>query len=163
MKSRHPLLETLVAVACVAAAAVLTALPSSDKTGERNVDLQDSLSVMRTAVFRFSMDHEIDSQALLPGLGGEDVEQQLLGLSRTDGTTQVNASMNGAEDRYFGPYLVDLPVNPVNGLSSVRSMPAGYTEPVLNGSAGWVYVPATGKVYADLPGADRAGVPYATY
>lgn len=160
MKNRHPLLETLVAVVCVGAVAVLTALPSAEKVGEKNVELHDSLSVLRTAIFRFSMDHELDDMPLMPGVVEADITNQLVGVSRSNGST--DAPVN-TEDRFFGPYLDVVPPNPVNGLQTIRSMPVEYNAPVLNGSAGWVYVPSTGKVYADLPGADTRGITYLEY
>ncbi len=160
MKNRHPLLETIAAVICVAAVAVLTALPSSEQVGEKNVELHDSLSVLRTAIFRFSMDHELDNRPLMPGVGVSQIESQLTGVSRSDGST---TNPGQTEDRFFGPYLEKLPINPVNGLNTIRSMPTDYVTPVLNGSTGWVYVPATGKVYADLPGADSRGITYLEY
>ena len=160
MKQRLPLFETLSAVLAVAAVAFLTALPNSGEQGEKNIELHDGLSVLRTAVFRFSMDHQDQGMPMMPGRHGLDVGQQLVSRSRADGSFEAVGEF---EDRYCGPYLEELPVNPVNGLASVRSMPASYSSPVLNGSAGWVYVPATGKVYADLPGADSRGVAYLEY
>jgi len=161
MKQRLPLFETFAAVLAVAAVAFLTALPNSgERDGEKNVELHDSLSVLRTAVFRFSMDHEVTGSPMMPGGDNADMEQQLVGRSRGDGSTEL---LSDFEDRFCGPYLHHLPVNPVNGLSSVRSMPSNYTSPVLNGSCGWVYVPATGKIYADLAGADARGVAYLEY
>lgn len=160
MKKRHPLIETLVAVVCVGAVAVLTALPAAEKVGEKNVELHDSLSVLRTAIFRFSMDHELDDMPLMPGVVHGDITQQLVGSSRSDGSTYAPERH---EDRFFGPYLDLVPRNPVNGMQSIRSMPVEYNAPVLNGSAGWVYVPSTGKVYADLPGTDQRGVSYLEY
>jgi len=160
MKQRLPLFETFAAVLAIAAVALLTALPSSGDHGEKNVELLDSLSVLRTAVFRFSMDHEIQGSPMMPGRSELNFEEQLIGRSRADGSTSALADF---EDRFHGPYLQALPINPVNGLTSVRSMPESYSTPVLNGSCGWVYVPATGKLYADLAGADERGVAYLDY
>ncbi|MHC4379785.1 MAG: hypothetical protein ACYSU1_01660 [Planctomycetota bacterium] len=160
MKQKLPLFETLAAVLAVAAVAFLTALPSSGDKGSKNVELLDSLSVLRTAVFRFSMDHEAQGSPMMPGRSNQDFEAQLVGRSRSNGSTDA---LETHEDRFCGPYLEDLPVNPVNGLNSVRLMPTHYSEPVLNGSSGWVYVPATGKIYADLPGSDSRGVAYLEY
>jgi len=160
MNQRLPLFETFAAVLAIVAVALLTALPSSGDPGEKNVELHDSLSVLRTAVFRFSMDHEVQGSPMMPGRANLDFEEQLVGRSRSDGST---AMVNNFEDRFHGPYLQTLPSNPVNGLSSVRSMPENYSTPVLNGSCGWVYVPATGEIYADLAGADERGVAYLEY
>ncbi len=160
MKHRHPLIETIVTIVCVAAVAVLTAVPSSSNAGEKNIALQDSLTVLRTAVFRYSMDHEHNHVPLMPGVLMGEIEAQLVGLSRANGSTD---NLEHAEDRYYGPYLNQIPVNPVNHLQSIRSMGPEEILPVLNGTCGWVYVPATGKVYADLPGADSRRIAYLEY
>lgn len=160
MKSRLPLFETIAAVVAVCAVAFLTALPATQtSTGQANVELNDSLSVLRTAVFRYSMDHQVDGSPLHPGTNGEFLDQ-LTGRSRSDGRTIRTDEL---EDRFFGPYLETIPANPVNGLSTVRVMPHGFDEPVLNGSSGWVYLPGTGEIFADLPGADSRGVAYLEY
>jgi hypothetical protein len=56
-----------------------------------------------------------------------------------------------------------MPVNPVNGLSSVRIMPSGISAPIFNGLAGWVYVTDTGKIFADLAGVDDRGIAFSEY
>jgi len=159
MKQRLPLFETIAAVVAVAAVAFLTALPATKTSGEANIGLHDSLSVLRTAVFRYSMDHQVDGSPLMPGCEG-DFHDQLTGRSRSDGRTVLQDQV---EDRFFGPYLESVPVNPVNQLNTVRVMPEGFRQPVLNGSAGWVYLPSTGEVYADLPGNDDRGIAYLSY
>lgn len=152
---RHlPLLEAVAAVALIGAVAVLTALPGSRAAApEMHPELQDGLGVLRTAIFRFSMEHDPGGRDLLmPGMNGEDIGAQLTGPTSRSGATSTAASATGRDNRWYGPYLDAIPVNPVNGLSSIRSMPSGYLEPVFNGSAGWVYLPETGEIYPDLPG-----------
>lgn len=152
---RHlPLLEAVTAVALIGAVAVLTALPGTRAAEVQiNPELQDGLGVLRTAIFRFSMDHDPGGRdVLMPGRDGEDISAQLVGTSRRDGGTAFVASPTGRDNRWYGPYLDAVPVNPVNGLDTIRTMPAGYVEPVYNGSAGWVYLPETGQIFPDLPG-----------
>lgn len=165
MGKHLPIFETIGAILLVAAVAVLTALPgSSGTTGEKNLELVDSLGVLRTAIFRFSMDHEEASgSALLPGLDGADVAAQLSGRSRRDGSVTPAAAGAAADGRWYGPYLTRVPANPVNGLDTIRCMPPGYPEAVFTGSDGWVYLPHTGEIFPDLPGADARGVSYSTY
>jgi len=160
MKKRLPLLESFAAVFAVATVAFMTALPAIQETGERNVDLQDNLSLIRTAVFRFSMDHEVDGSEVNPAQNSNDFELQILGRTRSDGSTHQRGRF---EDRFFGPYLNAIPVNPVNELSSVRVMPSGISEPVFNGIAGWVYVTDTGEIFADLAGMDDRGIAFSEY
>ncbi|MFT7516709.1 MAG: hypothetical protein ACI84O_000494 [Myxococcota bacterium] len=160
MTKRLPLLESFAAVLAVATVAIMTALPAIQETGERNVDLQDNLSLIRTAVFRFSMDHEAEGIEVKPGVAGENFELQIVGRTRSDGTTHQRGRF---EDRFFGPYLNSIPVNPVNNNNTVRVMPSGISEPIFNGTAGWVYVIDTGEIYADLAGIDARGVAFSEY
>jgi hypothetical protein len=163
-----PLLESVAAVLLIGTVATLTALPAQRGDGSEDqaasAELSDSLGLLRTAIFRFSMEHEAaDGGALLPGRCGADLVAQLTGASRRDGGTDPQESVTGRDDRWYGPYLDAIPVNPANGLSTIRLMPEGYDEPVVNGSAGWVYVCDTGRIHPDLPGADARGVEYSTF
>lgn len=162
-----PILEAVGAVALICAVAVLTALPGSRDGGgggEKNFELADGLGVLRTAIFRFSMDHDLGGrEVLLPGQEDADLVAQLTGSSRRDGSVNRADTASGFDNRWYGPYLDRVPVNPVNGLDTIRVMPPGYPEAVLTGSAGWVYLPETGEIFPDLPGADARGVSYSTY
>lgn len=165
MAKSLPVLEAVGAVLLISAVALLTALPGARmKTAEKNLELADGLGALRTAIFRFSMDHESGGRdALLPGTDGADLVAQLCGASRRDGSVERAAEANAFDNRWYGPYLERIPVNPVNGLDTVRVMPAGYPEAVFTGAAGWIYVPDTGEIFPDLPGADARGVSYSTY
>jgi|MDSW01.2.fsa_nt_gb hypothetical protein len=160
MKKRLPLIESFAAVFAIATAAIMTALPAITETGERNVDLQDNLSLVRTAIFRFSLDHEVNGSDVYPVANGESFYEQILGRSRSNGSTHQRGRF---EDRFFGPYLNSIPINPVNQLNTVRVMQKSAEKPVFNGTSGWVYVPATGEIFADLVGADTRGVAYSEY
>lgn len=168
MGKHLPLLESVAAVALVGAVAVLTALPAhraeQAPVEQRDAEVVDALGVLRTAIFRFSMEHEdAAGGALMPGRAGQDLAAQLTGTSRRNGTVHVAASATGRDDRWFGPYLDAVPANPRNGLASIRVMPAGYAEPVLTGAAGWVYLPDVGQIFPDIPGVDARGVEYSAY
>ncbi len=155
--SQTTIFESIAAASAVIIVILLTALPAVTETPTRNVGVSDGLAVIRSSMFRFGMDHSATFSY------GENINlvEQLTGRSRQDGTTELREGK--ADDLFFGPYLEAIPVNPENGLASIRIMPADFNEPVLNGSAGWVFVPATGRIYPDLPGEDARGVSYATY
>lgn len=164
--SRLRWLETAAAGAAVALMALVAipVLPGSHGAAfgpRRDRDLRERLALLRGAVFRFAMDHRDPAGALRPGQEGADLVDQLTGRSRRDGTTAEAA--DGWEDRWLGPYLREIPQNPVNGLATIRVAAGGALEPVLDGTAGWVYVPRTGRVFADLPGVDPDGLPYGRY
>ncbi len=154
-------LETL-ATALVAGLVLLTpALPMRARA-KTNVPLRDGLALIRSAVFRFQMDHH-DSlgRLLLPGREEADLEAQLTGPTRGDGTTALPDGRK--DDRWFGPYLDRIPENPVNGLATIRMEVQGPNGPQVRGTAGWIYDPSTGWVIADLPSADELGVEYREY
>ncbi len=162
MTPRLPLLESLGAVVMVALVAALTALPSrSDVPAREDAALQDALGAFRTALFRYTMEHGGDGVVLADVTTEDELVGRLTQATRKDGT--FSAPAGPVEDRWYGPYLNRIPVNPVNGKGSVRVMPDGYPEPVLNGTAGWVFVPMTGEVFPDLPGTDGRGLSYAEY
>jgi hypothetical protein len=159
-KNRLPLFESVAAVLAVALVALLTALPSSVASPERDARLMDGLSLLRTAVYRFSMEHSDYEGAILPGRDGEDVVAQLTGLTRNNGTTFE--PLSGREDRWNGPYLRGIPVNPVNGLDTVRVVERA-VDVVPTGVAGWIYVVEGGRFVPDVDGQDPQGVLYTDY
>ncbi len=64
----------------------------------------------------------------------------------------------------FGPYMPQLPVNPINLSSDVIFLSA--TQPLPSspqGPEGWVYQPATTTVIANVPGADELGIAFFDY
>lgn len=159
--SRKHVLEGFLAAGALVLAGILVALPSPGRRDGHDQELQDRLALLRAAVFRFSMDHRDAHGALYPGQAGADLVLQLTGPSRADGSTA--APLSGPDDRWFGPYLRAIPVNPVNGRDSIRVLSQEAREPQARGTAGWIYLPATGRVHPDLPGADPDGTPYTRY
>lgn len=144
---RLPLLESVSTVVVLGLATVLTAVPFGPARAGRNTALADGLALIRTAVFRYEMDHA--GNGLASVADGAALAKRLLG--------QDEPGMRAPA------YLTHLPENPVNGRSTLRVAAAGQDPPLLNGSAGWVFVPATGRVLADLPGQDAAGNAYRDY
>ncbi len=157
---RLPLFESFAAVAAVGLVAALAAMPTSNSAEESDLHLMDQLSLMRTAIFRFSMDHSSDVGPLWPGQGSEQLTDQLTDRSRSDGSTWKRST--GRDDRWFGPYLDSVPANPVNYRSDIR-LDYGSEMPIFTGQAGWVYQPLTGTLWPDLPGQDPRGILYAEY
>ena len=157
---RLPLFESLTAVAAVALVAALTAMPAGNSAEESDLQLMDQLSLMRTAIFRFSMDHSSSVGPLWPGQESELLSTQLTDRSRADGSTWKRSA--GRDDRWFGPYLESVPGNPLNHRSDIR-VDYSSESPVFTGQAGWVYQPKTGTLWADLPGQDPRGILYAEY
>lgn len=129
-----PLFESLAAVFAVSLVSLLTALPASpEQTTDSSAELHASLTELRAATFRTILAHDGNAQSL------QELENRLSG------------------------YLSTIPKNPVNDLTTIRAMEIRHDRPILNGSAGWVYVPATGRIFPDLPGTDEQGIPYSVW
>jgi prepilin-type N-terminal cleavage/methylation domain-containing protein len=63
-----------------------------------------------------------------------------------------------------GPYMMKIPVNPLNHLSSVQMLGDGDSFPVsADNSHGWIYKAATSEVRSDSMGTNDAGKPYYDY
>ena len=160
---RHPLLEAGVALAALGLGLALMALPKPPAEGDRDAQLADQLAVVRTAILEYGMDHGSADGPARPGADGDarTFLDQLTAPTTREGST---AALAGPRDRrYFGPYLAGLPVNPVNGKATVRVHPGPPGSVVADNTAGWVYLPANGAFFADIPWDDARGVPYLAY
>ncbi len=74
-----------------------------------------------------------------------------------------NVSRSDSPVYPYGPYLKQLPVNPVNNSSEVVVVRNNQAMPAPSGAAGWIYKPQTREVIANLAGKDDAGIPYSSY
>lgn len=83
---------------------------------------------------------------------------QMAKASKADGNT---AAVN-TPGFTFGPYLREIPENPVNGKQTVQLVPPG-AMPAADDSDGWLYQPSTMIIRPDCTGADDKGVNYYDY
>lgn len=64
----------------------------------------------------------------------------------------------------FGPYMTQLPVNPINQSSEILFIGADEPLPAAPvGTYGWVYQPATTTIIANVAGADELGIAFFDY
>ena len=139
MTNQHlPLLESGALAAAVVLTASLAALPTFGAASESDQGIQDGLSLLRGALFRLEL--EAGPEAL---------------VAIEDGATLAS--------RLAPRHLAAIPENPVNQMATVRVMPKGWGRPVFNGTSGWVFVPDTGEIRANLTSLDADGKPYAEY
>lgn len=64
--------------------------------------------------------------------------------------TNANGEIGTTSEYPYGPYLTDLPKNPLNGHSTIRVI--ANSEPTtgeVTGTYGWLYHPASGSIYLD--------------
>lgn len=156
----------LVALLLLAVAVPRSARRMAEPTRDPAFDLRLALGELRTAISAYQLDHgswpghapgTLDQGC--PLVSAEWLERQLLEATTTAG----EPSRRGVTETLHGPYLRgSLPVNPINGLATVRVLckDEAWPEWAL-GAAGWLYRPATGEIRADSRGTvSPGGVPY---
>jgi hypothetical protein len=74
-----------------------------------------------------------------------------------------NTSATASAVFQFGPYLSQMPANPVSGATTVTVVANGAAIPAPDGTTGWIYKPQTLEIYANNPGNDTSGVPFSSY
>jgi general secretion pathway protein G len=147
------LVEILIVVIILAilAGVVLPQIPEVISTS-RESTLKENLAKIRAQLEVYENQH-----ADLPA--GALFVTQMIRYTDFDGETSDTKS----DTHRFGPYLEQMPPNPVTGSKDVRASndPAQHFPPG-DADGGWWYNEITGKFYADLTDAhvDEYGQPY---
>jgi type II secretory pathway pseudopilin PulG len=126
--------------------------------------LKDVIQYLRTQVAVFKAQH----QDVPPGYPQGNPElspspDDFIGQMTHSSDVNCNYSGPGGQTFAYGPYLAAMPVNPVNGKSTVEVIGNNQGIPVADGSTGWIYKPQTQEVIANVVGKDDSGASYATY
>lgn len=162
----EPFVQVMLCLVVAALLLLVIALPigrpseSEVQQQETVSDLRSTLDALRSAIGEYRYDHgtwpsHVDGEELPHALALR-FEEQL--TQHTDASGAIAPTRT--QSHPFGPYLPcpRVPVNPVNGLASVRIL--GALEPwprEPDGSSGWIYRPATGELRANSAG-DASGL-----
>jgi len=159
------LVELLIVVVALGILATVV-IPQFSMAGQhtRQNRLKDDLQYLRTQIAVFKAQH----QDVPPGYRGGDP-------ASTPSTGQFAAQMTEHSDLNFhlspsdstsfpyGPYLKQVPANPVNGLSTVEMVGNNQPIPAPDGSTGWIYKAQTQEMIPNLAGKDDSGAAYSSY
>jgi|SRR5579884_769692 len=74
-----------------------------------------------------------------------------------------NTSADPSNVFQFGPYLSQMPANPLNGNAGIWIVTGAMPAPDASQPYGWIYNPLTLDIIPNLPGVDDQGVAYITY
>jgi general secretion pathway protein G len=157
------LVEILIVVMIIGILAAI-AVPKFSNASQiaRENALKDDLRLLRTQIGVYKSQH-----AANPGYPGGDTQQtptaaatvdQL--LKYTDGNGHVSETSSALYR--LGPYLDEIPKNPVNGDAAIKILGPS-DDFVPDGTSGWLYQPATGMFKANVVGNDSAGRPVVEY
>jgi general secretion pathway protein G len=127
--------------------------------------LADDLRIMRMQLIVFKSQHRDVPAGYPDGNRSAAPTEQDLVLQLTKASNSACQTADpGTPGFDFGPYLREVPSNPVNGKTSVQVLGDGAAFPAAgDDSHGWIYHPATLRFKADSPGADDKGVLYFGY
>jgi type II secretory pathway pseudopilin PulG len=138
---------------------------SSAARASRETSLRDGLRYLRTQVLVYRAEHDGIPAGYPNGDPRLTPTTETLVAQLTLYTDSTGHTSTHRDDRFrFGPYLTEMPVNPVNGSGAVRfvgdqeAFPAGPRGP-----AGWLYQPSTGALAPNVAGLDAMGNPYFQY
>lgn len=138
---------------------------SSAARVSQETSLRDDLRYIRTQILVYRAQHGgtapgyPDGDTTRPPTTTDFAAQMTL-YTDAQGRTAIQKS----EQFCFGPYLEQLPANPVNHSAAIRFIAAEALFPTVpGGSEGWFYQPATGTFAPNIEGRDAVGEPYFQY
>jgi len=127
--------------------------------------LKDCLRFLRTEIQLFKIQH----RDIAPGYPGGNsavsgTEADFVDQMTTFSSEQCATSATSSPTYRYGPYLSNMPRNPLNDSATILVMPNGVPlRAPATDAYGWIYRPDTQEIIANLPGSDAGGKPYAEY
>jgi prepilin-type N-terminal cleavage/methylation domain-containing protein len=160
------LVEILIVVVLLGVlAGVILPLVASGATSARESALALDLQMLRRYVLIYTAQHlEVG-----PGYPNGDTtqtptEQVFVEQITLSSNSRGQTAAVGTPGFERGPYLMRLPANPLNGLSTVQVLGDGENFPAnADDSHGWMYKASTAEVRADNTGAGDSGRRYYDY
>jgi len=160
---------TVTAIIIALAAIVIlgtVVLPQFTSANKESVESQikDQMRYLRTQITVFKAQH----QDVAPGYPGGAPNGRPTADAFVKQLTQstnlyCDVRPQNSADFPYGPYVREMPVNPLNGLASVKVVPNNTPFPAPDGRTGWIYQPQTQQLEPNSPGADSSGTNYANY
>ncbi|MFA6133716.1 MAG: type II secretion system protein [Phycisphaerae bacterium] len=159
------LVEILIVVLIlgILAAIVLPKVSNAAATARASM-LADDLRTFRTQLAVFKGQHNVAAgyPGCDPAVAPTEAALVLQMISASKGNGECAAA--GTAGYPYGPYLREIPANPVNGKKTVEIIPDGGSLPgAADDSHGWVYQPSIDRLKADSQGSDNAGVAFFSY
>jgi len=165
-KRAFTLVEILIVVVLLAILAlVVLPMVSGSVISARESALAHDLQMLRRYVLIYTAQH----LEVPPGYPDGDktqapTEQAFIDQIMLSSNASGQTAPIGTPGFPRGPYLMKMPVNPLNHKSTVEVLADGAAFPAnADGSHGWIYKPETAEVRSDFGGTDDSGKSYYGY
>jgi len=148
----------------ILAAIVIPKFSNATQTARSSM-MADNLRIIRTQIEVFKGQHN-GIPAGYPALDTTQTPTEAAFIAQMTLSSKATGELAapGTAGFPFGPYLRQIPQNPVNASTRVEVLPDGAPFPdAADGSHGWIYQPATMLFKADCKGSDETGRDYFDY
>ncbi len=157
-KQGFTLVELLLVVGILGILAAIV-IPQLSNAGDsaRASMLADNIRAMRMQIMTFKWQHN----GVAPGYPDLDVQQSPTEAAFSDHMTKSTTFQGAVADPGtagypLGPYMLKIPMNPVNGKTSVQIVADNQSMPATaDDSHGWLYKPSSQRFKADCSGEDE--------
>jgi general secretion pathway protein G len=156
-RSGFSLGELLIVVMIIGilAAIAIPKFSNASQTARVN-SLKENLRLLRTQVSVYKSQHLAN-----PGFPAGDTQQEPTAAVATDQLLKFTDGYGNVSDTHsdvfrWGPYLDEVPKNPVNGAAGFKILGPADSF-VADGTTAWLYQPSTGSLKANVVGADEMG------
>ena len=160
------LVEILIVVVLLGIlATTVISMASSSAISAKESALATDLQLLRRFILLYKCQHLEVSPGYPNGLtSAAPTEQAFIDQATLSSNSAGQTAAVGTAGFERGPYMQKIPVNPLNGKSSVQMLGDGENfPPAADDSHGWICKPATSEIRADSTGSDDSGKLYYDY
>ena len=159
------LIEILIVVVILGIIATIVIPQFTSASQEsREATLRDCLRYLRTQITIYKAQHRDVGPGFPNGDPTAAPDDPTFVNQMTMYTDELsNTSANYSNVFQFGPYLSQMPANPLNGNTAIWVVTGAMPAPDASQAYGWIYNPLTLEIIPNLPGVDQTGVAYTTY
>ena len=166
MRTAFTLVEILIVVVILGIlAAIVVPRFSNASAIARGSMVADDLRVIRTQLTVYQAQHWGVSAGYPSGDTSQVPTFVAFVAQMTKASTVAGATAEPGTAGYnYGPYLREIPTNPINGKNTVDIVADGQDFPgAARDTHGWIYQPSTNLLKADCAGSDESGKAYFNY
>ena len=162
-RSGFTLVEILIVVMILGILAAIIIPQYASATNEsRRATIADQLRLYRDQINVYKAQHTDNVPGVTAAVPAGSVALFAAHLTSHTDAAGNNSATRSATFKY-GPYLPVMPLNPINGLATVKIDATSAAVPTPDGTTGWIYQPATGRLSINLTTQDPDGKAYVNY